>query len=153
MFSLFGFDAVHNDAVKLVSCVFQQQGIVAERLYRIGRNGALIRLGNGPINRFQSQCLLCTFRISRLHDTVQRQIVCGSKGYITTGVDGTCHRCLHNISGVVLFLFPSHGQRAVAVCDEFARGIDGSKKQGTVLYTLGNASHAPDIGRPRRNVY
>ena len=153
MFSLFGFKAVHDDVIELICFIFQQQGFVTESLDRIGRNGALIRLGNGPINRFQSQCLLCAFRISRFHSAVQRQVVLGNKGYIATGVDGTCHRCLHNISGVVLFLFPSHGQRAVAVCDEFARGIDGSKKQGTVLYTLGNASHAPDIGRPRRNVY
>ena len=132
----------------MIILVFQQQGFVAEGVDGISDDDTLIRLCNISIEGRQSQ-----FLIYRDYRSVQRQIIHGAKRHIAAGQDGAFHLLFYNISGTVLFLFTAHRQRAVADSSEFFHGIDGSKEHGSVLYALGNASHAPDIGRPRRNVY
>ena len=146
MFSLFWFNAVHNDTVKLITFIFQQQGFVTEGLDRIGDNYPLIRLCNISIEARQSQFLIC-----RCYRAVQRQIIHSGKCHITAGQDGACHLLFYNCSVIILFLFAAHRQRAVAERSEFFRGIDGSKKQGSVLNV--RISHAPDMGGLRRNVH
>ena len=136
----------------MIILVFQQQGFSVEGIDRFGSDDTLVRLDNISIEGRQRQ-FLPIFQIFRSYRAVQRQIIHGAKRHIAAGQDGAFHLLFYNISGTVLFLFTAHRQRAVADSSEFFHGIDGSKKQGSVLYALGNTSHAPDIGRPRCNVY
>ena len=148
-----GFEAVHDDVIELIFCVFQQQGFVAEGVDGIGGDSAFVRLGDASIEGRQSQRFFRIGQISRLHQSVQRQIVIGSKRRITTGVDRPSHRRFHNRPNTVLFLFPSHGQRAIAYCDKFSHRLDVSQNQRAILDAQRNASHTAYIGRFRRNVH
>ena len=133
--------------------VFQQQGFAVEGVDGIGGDGTLVRLGDISIKSRQSQFLLHNSLISRRYRTIQRQFVLGCKHHVAAGDDRTCHCLFFNFSGTVLFLFPTHGQRAFAFCDEFSLSIDVSENQGAVLNAQRNASHTLYIGRFRRDVH
>ena len=105
-----GLNAVHSDAIELIICIFQQQRFAVEGVNRIGSNCSLGRLSDVSIDSFQGQYLLRICLITRLHRTVQCQLVCGRKRYIAAGVNFAFHCRFHNVPGAVLFLFLSHGK-------------------------------------------
>ena len=146
-------DAVHSYVIELISRIFQQQGLAAHGIDLIGGDSAFVRLGDASIGGLQCHRYFRIGQISRLHRAIQRQIVIGSKRRIAAGLDGAFHRLFYNITGIVFFLFPSHGQRAFAYCDEFSLSINGSKNQRAVPDTQGKASHALYIGGSRRDVH
>ena len=146
-----GLDAVHDDAIELIICFFQQQRFAVEGVNRIGSNCSLGRLSDVSIDSFQGQRPLRICLIARCYRTIQRQAVLGIKRYIAARVDGSGR--FHNISSAVLFFFPSHGQGTVACCGELSGSIDRSKNQGSVLDAMRNTPHTPYIGIMRCDVY
>ena len=145
LFLRIGRRAIHRDAVEVVLSIFQKQGLAVEGLNLIGSDGAFVCLGDATVGRRQRQILFRDLGIPCGHCTVQCQIFCSGKRHIASGVNATCH------CGLVLFLFPSHGQGAFACRDELFFRVDSSEDQGAVPDIC--VIHALDIGRLRRDVH